>query len=805
MSQLVSKILLEVSDEVLNKLVKNPETGRKIKVSSALSYDVKHPAHKAALRMITKSESGPATEPDKKIQAVAPEPAPKENSRSHKPKSASYGVSKECVKILTDKGFKGLNAYPQSFVTPEEIVYNPAAEKNPNSVWVCKFPFILKNGERAMKTAYTAGFMKKSQVKKYKKVSKIKDKDIEALHSKTSKLLQNKDTVLADSACILKIILTTGLRIGSLDADNSSTGNLGVRTLTKDNVSINGDTISLKFLGKSYQENIAVFKDEEVAKYLQKKLSTQQGNNLFSASYGQVGSVMKKINPKGINPKDLRTYKAMSIAKDYLSDKKLGAPPPLPANQKDLKKLVKDKLKIVFEKVAEVLNNSPAMARNSYVHPIVITNFLDKLGLTPKEVGYKHITLEGVERVSEESDSDELPDWVYDDKWDIGVGIQSDKGLDEMFEKYPSYGSDIDTDDISDEDSDECEEYPLPIWFYDDNWDLVPKSGLKESKMLHESVSDFRFSFMEISSDAKGTQWKKNVIATDKKGVKSIIGVLVKEREGYSRNGDRLLNAYRTIYNFSWNRQGVEQVVGHSNFTTGSGRMSKDYDLIHVSGNTTPLTLSWVKEQISKIKNNNNMKSNLVEGIMDDYMNFRPGKRRSPRPRAYSDPVAMEDFMKSKPGDIIQVNNLELIILTPPSRAKVIISCSVVETRNKQKLLTYNASAIQSFKKIGKVTPTELKKLKAADDAITTSNANYRKKNMEPIDYNFHTGFSVKLKDGTTAKVGDKVIVKFSNGNFPYYIASDKTNKSGEIMMKRSMGSLQKARGISPELLLRKA
>lgn len=374
----------------------------------------------------------------------------KKNIKSHKPKSKSYGVSKEAVEFLKKQGLEGLNAYPQSFVTLDQITINPEIKKRgKDSVWVAKFPFKLPNGNDAVKTAYTRGFMKKSQVAKYKKISKITSKDIQDLESKTDKLISSDIPAIADSGCIIKIILKTGLRIGS--EDNSNTGNLGVRTLKVGNVSISGDKINLNFIGKSYQENVATIKDKTIASYLKRNMKGKSPNdNLFSASYERVGATMKKINPKGINPKDLRTYKATEVAKNLLQDKTLGMPPPIPKGGKDLKKLVKDKLQNVFTKVAEVLNNTPAMAKNSYVHPVVITDWLNSLNLVPQEVGYKHITMEAKQ-----------------------ANTIIFTTMDEMFMKYANYGEGVDTSDISEEDMYNCEEYPLDEWIFDPNVQLV--------------------------------------------------------------------------------------------------------------------------------------------------------------------------------------------------------------------------------------------------------------------------------------------------------------------------------------------
>lgn len=472
--KLVKQILLEASQEVLDKKITNPSTGRDIKVSSALNYDDSEPVKKKALQLVNKVID--KKQGNKTTSKTVEEP--KKNAKSHKPKSNKYGVSKECALFLSKKGFKGLNAYPQSFVKPEQIQFNPELkENNKNNVWICKFPVILPSGKEATKTAYTRGFMKKSQVKKYKKISKIKESDITNLKEKTSKLLKHKEPEVSDAACVLKVILETGLRIGS--QDNSDTGNLGVRTLKKENVEIKNNTIKLNFQGKSYQDNVAEFQDPEVAAYLKKKIAiTPHNGNLFSCSYGLVGQVMRKINPKGINPKDLRTYNACKITKDFLEKE----PVELTGSPKEIKNIVKDRLKRAFEYVSKYLNNSPAMAKNSYVHPVVITDYLDQLGLTPQEVGYKHITLES-RRLKESLEN-------------------QNSGMDAMFAKYPQYAEGDDSD-ISEEDSDDCEEYPLPEWFYSDDWILVKKTSLKENKNPLETKDQWKNRLLTKYPDGK--------------------------------------------------------------------------------------------------------------------------------------------------------------------------------------------------------------------------------------------------------------------------------------------------------------
>lgn len=488
-----SGILLEKGEEnILDRKIKNPETGRNIKIATALTYDDKEPVKKAALKLIHKGEKGIKASSEEPIKKGAEKKIPKKgkatpeddkkNARSHKPKSASYGISKELVLMLKDKGFGDLNVYPQSFVTKEQLQFNPKVEggkADKDSTWVAKFPSRDKQGKEITKTAYTKAFMAKGQVNKYKKISKISEKDILDLHKKTEIMLKNPDRAVSDSAAVLGIILKTGLRIGSVD--ESDTGNLGVRTLKAGNIKVNKDKINLNFIGKSYQENVAEFEDKALAAYLKTALEGKKPEDkVFSASYGQVGKVMDKINPKGINPKDLRTYKATATAKSILQDKKYGPPPPLPDNPKEATKMVKDKLKLVFEEVAKVLNNTPSMARNSYVHPVVITDYLKNLKLQPKEVGYAHVTLESIQ-LKEVDDTDV-------DKMNTVEGFTT---MDQMFADNPQFGEGDDGEgEISEEDLYDCEEYPIPEWFFNENWELVPIEKKKIAEAVQYSPED---------------------------------------------------------------------------------------------------------------------------------------------------------------------------------------------------------------------------------------------------------------------------------------------------------------------------
>jgi DNA topoisomerase IB len=467
-----AKLNEKTKEEIKQGHLKNTETGHTIKVSSALSLPKENPARQKAEQMLAQADVAAPQPPQEGDVAVEEPKTTPSGKKSHKPKARSFGINKDAVQLIASKGIPKLSVYPQSFVKISDIQFNPALSKdNYNKIWICKFPSVDKNGKTVIKTAYTQEFLVNNQKNKYKKISKIKEKDIQSIGERSGKLLKAKDRRIADSAAIIRIIASTGLRPGSEDDDKEGgTGNLGVRTLKVGNVKVNKESVTFNFIGKSYQENNAEVKDAALAQYLQNNIKGRKPTErLFNVTYGQLQGVMKKVNPK-VNLKDLRTYKATEYAKKLIADTSItGPPPPLPQNPKEIKPLVKEKLKKVFELTAKMLNNEPTMAKTSYVHPIVIVDFLRTLGLEPEQAAYTHPTLKK-KRMKKESvdiNSEEI------DSTDDGVRFTS---MDEMFAMYNEEdlmeAVSMDEEDAGLEDVDE---FLIPRWFYDDSIDLVKK------------------------------------------------------------------------------------------------------------------------------------------------------------------------------------------------------------------------------------------------------------------------------------------------------------------------------------------
>jgi DNA topoisomerase-1 len=273
-----------------------------------------------------------------------------------------------------------LNAYPPIGVDEKDVKVNTEGNIHTHAVLQWKDP---KSGRTI--SAYTPRFMARNAKIKWKRVQRIKEEYVDRIFDKSIKALRSRNPIEREAGAIISIISKTGLRPGSM-AGYNDTGNRGVSTLGPENVKIDGDKITINFVGKSFQENNAEFRNPELAKYLSKKIQEKKGEKfLFDVSAGQVRNVFnKKLGRKGMKIKDLRTYTATKMASNILKNNDL-PPSPLPEKQSEIKKAVKKKLNAVFDEVSKKLNNTPAMTKSSYVHPKVIDKWLEEIGVKPKK------------------------------------------------------------------------------------------------------------------------------------------------------------------------------------------------------------------------------------------------------------------------------------------------------------------------------------------------------------------------------------------------------------------------------------
>ena len=300
-----------------------------------------------------------------------------------------------------------LSAYPTN-VPEKDVTVDLSGDIDTHPVLTWNSPV---SGKKVY--SYTKKRMESQKAEKYSRIEKMSQDQIDKMKVLCHDVIVgDADDKKKQAAVIVSIIAQTGLRPGSKKGFEE-TENRGVTTLSASNIKITGANIKLNFTGKAYQDNVAELTDGAIAHYLSKRIKGMKGGFVFDVGRDAVDSFMKSV-PKmdKFKVKDLRTHIANKVAKDFLETDPL-PPPPVPKDPVDIKKAVKRKFTKAFEAVSRVLNNSPAMAKGSYVDPAVLTTWLAKWG-----IAYSTGVIESLEEDKPVKMVGNVPVYTLPDWWD---------------------------------------------------------------------------------------------------------------------------------------------------------------------------------------------------------------------------------------------------------------------------------------------------------------------------------------------------------------------------------------------------
>src|SRR5918996_391641 len=176
-------------------------------------------------------------------------------------------------------------------------------------------------------------------------------------------------------AAVLRIISMCLMRPGS-EVYASEHGSYGIATLRRKHVSVKGDLIEFDFPGKSGVRQQRQLRDRQVARVIRATLKLpgfnvfkfENGNSqLVAVTRQHINDYIKEVMGTSFSAKDFRTWAgtlvcACALARNgvEISDKKT-------ARNKRIVAAIKE--------TAEVLGNTPAVCRSSYVCPEIITGF----------------------------------------------------------------------------------------------------------------------------------------------------------------------------------------------------------------------------------------------------------------------------------------------------------------------------------------------------------------------------------------------------------------------------------------------
>lgn len=176
-------------------------------------------------------------------------------------------------------------------------------------------------------------------------------------------------------ATVVHLLDTTLIRIGNDDYARHN-NSYGVTTLKSRHVAVNGNEVRFRFTGKSGKQWSLQVRDRRIAKII-KACQELPGQELLQyldeegipqgITSSDVNAYLRAITGGDITAKDFRTWAGTVLTAMALSE--------LPGFQSVTQ--AKRNLRNAIKDVAARLGNTPTICRKCYVHPELVTSYLD--------------------------------------------------------------------------------------------------------------------------------------------------------------------------------------------------------------------------------------------------------------------------------------------------------------------------------------------------------------------------------------------------------------------------------------------
>jgi DNA topoisomerase-1 len=176
-------------------------------------------------------------------------------------------------------------------------------------------------------------------------------------------------------ATIVHLLETTLIRVGNDDYARQN-NSYGLTTLKNRHVAVDGSEVRFRFTGKSGKQWSLRVRDRRIAKIIRacQELPGQELLQYVDAdgkpqdvSSNDVNAYLKDITGSDVTAKDFRTWAGTVLAAMALGEMKAF----------DSAAQAKRNLRAAIESVAARLGNTPTICRKCYVHPEVLTSYLD--------------------------------------------------------------------------------------------------------------------------------------------------------------------------------------------------------------------------------------------------------------------------------------------------------------------------------------------------------------------------------------------------------------------------------------------
>lgn len=170
-----------------------------------------------------------------------------------------------------------------------------------------------------------------------------------------------KDAKTSDAALVALLLRRFGMRVGSESNTKAEKKAYGASNLRASHASVEGDVVTLDFIGKKGVPIRIELRDRELAAAIKRRLEERAGDEqLFDTDENEVRAYLRELVP-GLTPKDLRTWFATTRALELVRER------PWPETEKERKQRIRE----IAKRVAALLGNTPKVALDSYIDPAV--------------------------------------------------------------------------------------------------------------------------------------------------------------------------------------------------------------------------------------------------------------------------------------------------------------------------------------------------------------------------------------------------------------------------------------------------
>ena len=222
---------------------------------------------------------------------------------------------------------------------------------------------------------YHENHVRAQELKKFKRIVKFAE-SLPKLRASVSQHIRQpglgRERVLAS---IVRVLSTCFMRPGS-KVYATENGSYGVATLKPKHVIVKGDVVEFDFPGKSGVQQQRELKDHQVAKVIRDLLKVpgkevfkyQNGDGQFvNVTNRHINEYIKETMGERFSAKDFRTWAGTIICACALARVGTELEEKLPQRKRKVVAAIKE--------TAEMLGNTPAVCRSSYICPAIIDTF----------------------------------------------------------------------------------------------------------------------------------------------------------------------------------------------------------------------------------------------------------------------------------------------------------------------------------------------------------------------------------------------------------------------------------------------